>query len=122
MEAHFSPSARPETRSAPTTPSLTSFHLRSLRSLVQLLLKEIEFLQSFTPETGDEATPISLDRRLEMMEIELIRNALRRTGGHQVRAAKLLDLRPNTLNAKMKRFGIDPRLFARAAYDDNIDY
>jgi DNA-binding NtrC family response regulator len=122
LNARFSASVRARQDHTPTTPSLTSFHLRSLKSLLQLLLKEVEFLQTFTVERDEDASPVSLVRRLEMMEIELIRNALRQTGGHQVRAAKLLDLRTNTLNAKMKRFGIDPRLFARATNGDNVDY
>jgi transcriptional regulator with GAF, ATPase, and Fis domain len=122
VDVRFSGSVRPGSNCMPTAPSLTSFHLRSLKSLLELLLKEVEFLQTFTLEKSENATPVSLVSRLEMVEIELIRNALRHTGGNQVRAAKLLDLRSNTLNAKMKRFGIDPRLFARAANGDDADY
>ena len=122
MDADFSTSVRSDTDQTPSAPSLTSFHLRSLKSLLQLLLKEVEFLQTYTPEKCEDAAPVSLVRRLEMVEVELIRNALRHTGGHQVRAAKLLDLRTNTLNAKMKRFGIDPRLFVRVAKSEKIDY
>jgi DNA-binding NtrC family response regulator len=39
-------------------------------------------------------------------EINLIRRALVQTGGHQVRAAKLLNLKVTTLNSKIKHYQI----------------
>ena len=39
-------------------------------------------------------------------EIDLITFALRQSKGHQTRAAQLLRLRPSTLNAKIKQYGI----------------
>lgn len=39
-------------------------------------------------------------------EIGLIKGALRRTKGHQGRAARLLNLNPSTLNAKIKQYEI----------------
>jgi DNA-binding NtrC family response regulator len=39
---------------------------------------------------------------------ELIRSALKQCNGNQSRAAKLLQLKSTTLNAKMKHYGINP--------------
>ncbi len=44
-------------------------------------------------------------------EIDLINRALLRTGGHQVRAAKLLNLKVTTLNSKIKHYNINPNGF-----------
>jgi transcriptional regulator with GAF, ATPase, and Fis domain len=41
-------------------------------------------------------------------EIDLIRRALLQTGGHQVQAAKLLNLKVTTLNSKIKHYQINP--------------
>jgi DNA-binding NtrC family response regulator len=41
-------------------------------------------------------------------ETDLIRWALMRTGGHQRRAARILNLKVTTLNAKIKRYRIQP--------------
>jgi DNA-binding NtrC family response regulator len=41
-------------------------------------------------------------------ECDLIRWALARTNGHQRRAARLLNIKVTTLNAKIKRYGIIP--------------
>ena len=43
---------------------------------------------------------------VRQFEVSLIRTALGRTSGSQTRAAKLLGLKPTTLNAKIKRYGI----------------
>jgi two-component system response regulator AtoC len=43
---------------------------------------------------------------LEEVEMDLIRQALERSGGNQARAAKLLGLTPKTIEARMQRFGL----------------
>ncbi|HZS06189.1 MAG TPA: sigma 54-interacting transcriptional regulator [Blastocatellia bacterium] len=48
---------------------------------------------------------IDLPHLVDEFERELIETALRQTGGHQVKAAKLLGLRVQTLNMKLKRLG-----------------
>jgi transcriptional regulator with GAF, ATPase, and Fis domain len=45
-------------------------------------------------------------------EIDLIKRALLQTGGHQVHAAKLLNLKVTTLNSKIKHYGISLSGFA----------
>jgi len=42
-------------------------------------------------------------------EIDLIRRALERTGGHQSRAARLLGMNATTLNSKIKTYNINLR-------------
>jgi DNA-binding NtrC family response regulator len=46
---------------------------------------------------------------VERFEINLIKSALRVTGGSQVKAARLLKLNATTLNAKMKTLKLLPR-------------
>jgi DNA-binding NtrC family response regulator len=103
--------SRLETRTSEAN-SLTAFHLRSLKSLLRMLLNEVEFLETLTPEGQEVTRGMSLVQRLELSEMELIRTALLHSGGHQVNAAKLLDVRVTTLHAKMNRFGIDARQYS----------
>lgn len=48
-------------------------------------------------------------------EIFLIRNALRLTGGSQVKAARLLKMHETTLNSKLKNLNIDHRDYSMVA-------
>jgi DNA-binding NtrC family response regulator len=50
---------------------------------------------------------IDLDEEVKNYEMELIRCALIRTGGRQRKAARLLNIKISTLNAKIKRYNID---------------
>jgi DNA-binding NtrC family response regulator len=52
---------------------------------------------------------IELEETIDDFERRLIEVALTQTGGNQTRAAKLLGLRVQTLNAKIKRLAIDGR-------------
>ncbi len=51
--------------------------------------------------------PIDFYKEVERYEIDLIKKALRHTGGSQRLAAQLLNLKATTLNAKVKNYGID---------------
>jgi DNA-binding NtrC family response regulator len=44
-------------------------------------------------------------------EVDLIKRALMHTGGHQGRAARLLNLKITTLNSKIKHYGIEIAAF-----------
>jgi DNA-binding NtrC family response regulator len=86
-------------------------HLEALKLLSLSLLKEVEALNSNSKtqtEMLDEVKDgkIDLDKEVQKYEVELIRCALVRTGGRQRRAAKLLNVKISTLNAKIKRYGI----------------
>ena len=76
-----------------------------LRELVLRLLCEV---QSFN-EVGEVAIESGFDfyDEVSRFEIDLIRRALVQTGGHQVRAAKLLNLKVTTLNSKIKHYQIN---------------
>ena len=49
---------------------------------------------------------ISLKGEVRRFEIGLIQLALKRSGGSQLRAARMLDIKPSTLCAKLKTYGI----------------
>ncbi len=49
---------------------------------------------------------IDFFQEIKRFEVNLIKLALAYTGGHQAKAAKLLNLKPTTLNSKLKLHGI----------------
>ena len=77
--------------------------LNTLRETVLQLLDEVESLAISKPVDIKRGARFSDEVR--QFEVSLIRTALGRTG-NQTRAAKLLGLKPTTLNAKIKRYGI----------------
>ncbi|HKN82377.1 MAG TPA: helix-turn-helix domain-containing protein [Pyrinomonadaceae bacterium] len=78
--------------------------LNTLRETVLQLLDEVESLAISRPIDIKNGAHFSDEVR--QFEVSLIRTALGRTSGSQTRAARLLGLKPTTLNAKIKRFGI----------------
>ena len=78
--------------------------LNTLRETVLQLLDEVESLAISRPVDIKRGARFSDEVR--QFEVSLIRTALGRTSGSQTRAAKLLGLKPTTLNAKIKRYGI----------------
>ena len=50
---------------------------------------------------------------MRRFETQLIARALEQTGGHQGRAARLLNLKLTTLNSIIKRYNISPHDAAR---------
>jgi len=78
--------------------------LNTLRETVLQLLDEVECLAISKPVDIKNGARFSDEVR--QFEMSLIRTALGRTSGSQTRAAKLLGLKPTTLNAKIKRYGI----------------
>ena len=88
------------------TPSVSNVdaRLNTLRETVLELLDEVESLSITRPVDIKRGACFSDEVR--QFEVSLIRTALGRTSGSQTRAAKLLGLKPTTLNAKIKRYGI----------------
>ncbi len=76
--------------------------INSLREVALTLLREVECLRTVhrTGVNGD------FYEEVQRYEMELIRGALLRTQGNQRRAARLLGIKPTTLNCKIKRYGI----------------
>lgn len=101
--------------SAKQTPVQASVDIRlnTLRETVLLLLDEVESLAISRPVDIKHGARFSEEVR--QFEVSLIRTALGRTSGSQTRAARLLGLKPTTLNAKIKRYGISPREVRSAA-------
>ncbi|HLM23501.1 MAG TPA: helix-turn-helix domain-containing protein [Pyrinomonadaceae bacterium] len=89
---------------APTSGSSVDARLNILRETVLQLLDEVESLAISKPVDIKRGARFSDEVR--QFEVSLIRTALGRTSGSQTRAAKLLGLKPTTLNAKIKRYGI----------------
>jgi transcriptional regulator with GAF, ATPase, and Fis domain len=87
----------------PTEPNVDA-RLNTLRETVLQLLDEVESLAISRPVDIKRGACFSDEVR--QFEVSLIRTALGRTSGSQTRAAKLLGLKPTTLNAKIKRYGI----------------
>jgi|SRR5678815_2014569 DNA-binding NtrC family response regulator len=81
-----------------------------LRQLISSLIYEVDSLdRSFVPMTepfftAESGGDICFYEEVTRFEIALIKAALRRTNGHQVRAARLLNLNPSTLNAKIRQY------------------
>ena len=80
--------------------------LNTLRETVLQLLEEVESLAISRPVDIKHGARYSDEVR--QFEVNLIRTALGRTSGSQIRAARLLGLKPTTLNAKIKRYNITP--------------
>jgi DNA-binding NtrC family response regulator len=89
--------------------------IQRLIDLTHTLLREAEMLvgeKAFVDESNRlQALKISegIDffGELKQFEISLIKLALAQTSGHQARAAKLLNIKPTTLNTKIKQYGIE---------------
>jgi DNA-binding NtrC family response regulator len=80
--------------------------LEALRILSSSILQEVEALRKAKKAAIPEK--IDLAEEVQRFETDLIRTALLRTGGKQRQAARLLNVKVTTLNAKIKRYGITP--------------
>ena len=78
----------------------------SLRAVTLALLKEVKSLGEL--KSVEITSRINFADEVRRFEKQLIANALEQTGGHQSNAARLLNLKPQTLNEKIKRFAIHP--------------
>lgn len=86
-----------------------SLKISFLRELATALAEQVQALNA--PQIINVALGINLHDEVERFETELIKNALSCTGGHQRAAARLLGLKPTTLNAKIKHYKIACKLF-----------
>ena len=86
--------------------------VQGLKDMVLTLLKEAQALESDTLMSelamphgisqADIENGIKLDKAVRQFEANIIRQALLITGGNQARAARLLGIKANTLNYKIK--------------------
>ena len=80
----------------------------SLMREVDTLVREKAFAEeSDKLESLNLACSIDFYSEVEKFETDLIKLALKQTGGNQARASKLLHIKPTTLNSKIKLYGID---------------
>jgi transcriptional regulator with GAF, ATPase, and Fis domain len=77
--------------------------LERLLTAAESFRHEVERLTSAATENGND---MNLAVEMRRLETELIVNTLIRTGGNQLRAARLLGVKATTLNAKIKRYRI----------------
>lgn len=108
MEAHGKATVLgkeiPATRYGANSPAAMENRLEALTVLSNSILQEVEALKKAKSPTL--IGKINLDEEVQRFEMDLIRCALLRTGGKQRQAARLLNVKANTLNAKIKRYGI----------------
>ena len=89
--------------------------VQRLLDLADSLLRETESLardKAFTDESNrvqalNLAEGIDFYDEVQRFETGLIRLALDQTRGHQAHAARLLHIKPTTLNSKIKLYGIE---------------
>lgn len=99
-----------ETVAAPAAdrPSLSVLGMRvgALENLTLCLLAELETMQG----RGEPAAGGVMDFYAEVreFEVQMIVAALRQAGGKQSEAARLLKLKPTTLNSKLKMYNLRP--------------
>ncbi len=98
----------PEVLEAEAAPeqATSSVKHKTLKELTLALLKEVESLKG--NEAADGRLSVNFAEEVRRFETDLIRWALMHTGGHQRRAARMLNIKVTTLNAKIKRYGIRP--------------
>ena len=80
--------------------------MAAVQDLANTLLTEIKDLGE--ANELNLANGINIREELRRYETELIRLALRLNGNHQLRTARMLGIKPTTLNAKIKRLAIQP--------------
>lgn len=92
-----------------------------LKDLALALLNEVQTLGD--NQAMDAGSGIDFYDEVRRFEIELIQRALKKTGGHQMRAARLLNVKVTTLNSKIKRYRISPaaQLYNYPAIAPNVE-
>lgn len=91
----------------------SSVKVKTIKELAAALLREVESLKGQDRFEGRPTLDFAAEVR--RFETDMIRWALMHTGGHQRRAARLLNIKVTTLNAKIKRYGIRPHGLPAAA-------
>src|SRR6266550_1311699 len=87
-------------------PSSLPSSVTTLKELVLRLLSELQCVAE--GNTLNIRDGLDFYDEVSRFEIDLIKRALLQTGGHQVQAARLLNLKVTTLNSKIKHYGISP--------------
>lgn len=96
---------------ATTSPTANplSLKINLLRELTTALAEQVQSLN--VPQPINIQSGINLHDEVRRFEIDMIKSALQYTNGHQRAAARLLGLKPTTLNAKLKLYKITFKQF-----------
>jgi transcriptional regulator with GAF, ATPase, and Fis domain len=86
-------------------PTVAEGNITSLRELTFKLLRKVESIGEGQAPAVEKGVDFYLE--VSRFEIDLIKRALIQTGGHQRRAARLLNLKVTTLNSKIKHYHIN---------------
>ena len=86
--------------------SALNSRIEALKDVALSLLHEVQSLGEV--QSSEIRRGIDFYEEVRRFEADLIRRALVQTGGHQVRAARLLGLKVTTLNSIIKRYNINP--------------
>lgn len=82
----------------------SQLRITALKKLALQLVREVQSIGDV--KILDIDGGLDFYREVTHFEIDLITRALQLTGGHQARAAKLLNLKGTTLNSKIKSYNI----------------
>jgi DNA-binding NtrC family response regulator len=85
-------------------PAVVNNKLEALHVLAASLLSEVISLEKNADAVG--RSRMDLSEEVHRFESDIIRCALVRTGGRLRQAANILNIKPSTLHAKMKRYGL----------------
>lgn len=89
--------------------------LEILRQLAKSIAVEIDEIVGTKEDTSSSEESrgfeISLDEQIRRFEMDLIRFALFKSGGKQIHAARMLKIKPSTLNSRIKRYRISSDSF-----------
>ena len=88
--------------------------IRRLKQLAIRLVRELQSINEMQVVSLDLEGGLDFYEEVSRFEIDLINRALMQTGGHQARAARLLNLKVTTLNSKIKHYKIELDSFANA--------
>jgi len=91
-----------ENKSSVKTKSIAQ-KLEAINQIASIVLNEVE---TFPSKDNSGTENINYYEEIQRFEIELILYALYRAKGNQRRAARILNIKPTTLNAKVKRFNL----------------
>jgi DNA-binding NtrC family response regulator len=91
-----------ENKSSVKTRSIAQ-KLEAINQIANIVLSEVK---TFHSEDSSGTENINYYEEIQRFEIELILYALYRAKGNQRRAARILNIKPTTLNAKVKKFNL----------------
>ncbi|HSS19920.1 MAG TPA: helix-turn-helix domain-containing protein [Pyrinomonadaceae bacterium] len=115
LATHEFISSKHEPQPAPT--SSLEIRTTALKNFYAALDQVLFLIESPAGERPNLRHPIDFYDEVKSFEIKLIRQALKKSGGSQLRAAALLGLKASTLNAKVKSYQINCKNYSMQSGD-----